>query len=328
MFKPFGRIVRFVAVLGLLCGIHAVAQAEGSYPSSPIRLIIPQSPGSGGDLVGRMLGKFLTQDLHEPVVVENVAGANGIVAATEIAHGKPDGYTIMLGLVSQLSFNQYLYKNIGYDGFKDFTYINPVVETPYVLVASKKSGIRNFADFVKAAKAKPGKLDFASAGTGNMTHLSMALLASKLGVDLTHIPYKGSNPALLSVVSGESDLMVSVLGAALPQIVGGNVVPIAVLGANRAQQIPSVPTLKDLHIEIPHIPGWYALVGPARMSVPVRDKLSKSVQRFLEDRKIDQQLTQLYLYPMPGSGTQLLARAKGDADTWHTLINNIGLSPN
>ncbi|ALM87181.1 ABC transporter substrate-binding protein [Bordetella sp. N] len=312
-----------VAVSLSLCG--AVAAAQDTYPNRPVRLIIPQSPGSGGDLVGRMLAESLSKDLKQPVIVENRAGANGVVAAVSVAREAPDGYTLMLGLVSQLSFNQFLYKNTPYDGFKDFTYVNPVVETPYVLVSSKRSGIKDFAGFLAKARQEPGKLNFASAGTGNMTHLSMELLASNTGLKLTHVPYKGSGPALLSVISGESDLMVSVLGTALPQIQSGAVVPLAVLGAQRAKQIPDVPTLADLKVQVPVIPGWYALVGPAKMPQAVSDVIAASVHRFLVAPATQAKLADLYLEPMLGTGQELHTRAVADAKVWGKFIQDNGI---
>jgi tripartite-type tricarboxylate transporter receptor subunit TctC len=312
-----------VAVSLSLCG--AVATAQDHFPNRPVRLIIPQSPGSGGDLVGRMLAESLSKDLKQPVIVENRAGANGVVAAVSVAREAPDGYTLMLGLVSQLSFNQFLYKNTPYDGFKDFTYVNPVVETPYVLVASKRSGIKDFAGFLAKTRQEPGKLNFASAGTGNMTHLSMELLAHNTGLKLTHVPYKGSGPALLSVISGESDLMVSVLGTALPQIQSGAVVPLAVLGAQRAKQIPDVPTLADLKVQVPVIPGWYALVGPAKMPQAVSDVIAASVHRFLVAPATQAKLADLYLEPMLGTGRELHTRAVADAKVWGKFIQDSGI---
>ena len=313
-----------LATLAMSLGVSATAHA--TYPDRPIRLVVPQSAGSGGDLIGRMMADHMAANLGQAVVVENRAGANGIVAATTVAKEQPDGYTVMLGLVSQLSFNKFLYKDIPYDGFKDFTYINPVIETPYVLVVSKNSGITSFSDLLKKAKENPGKLNYASAGNGNMTHLSMALLAEKQQIKMTHIPYKGSAPALTSVISGESDAMVSVLGAALPQIAAKSVVPIAVLGDSRARQIPDVPTISELGIDMPKIPGWYALVGPANMQSEIVGKISTAVQRFLSDDATKARLEELYLHPMSGSGEDIRSRAMGESEIWGSFIQENGIS--
>ncbi|MEB2398248.1 MAG: tripartite tricarboxylate transporter substrate binding protein [Alcaligenaceae bacterium] len=314
-----------LAIVALAMSLGGGAVLAQDYPSRPVRLVIPQSAGSGGDIIGRMMADYMAASLRQPVVVENKAGANGIVAATTVAKEQPDGHTIMLGLVSQLSFNRFLYKDVPYDGFEDFTYLNPVVETPYVLVVSKQSGIADFASFIRKAKENPGGLNYASAGNGNMTHLSMALLAEKQQIKLTHIPYKGSAPALTSVMSGESDAMVSVLGAALSQISAKSVVPIALLGDRRAAQIPDTPTLSELGVDMPKIPGWYALVGPANIPAAIAGKLSASVQGFLADPAMAAKLQELYLEPMAGSGADIRARAIEESKIWGNFIQENGI---
>lgn len=320
-------ITRRLASVSLAASLGSgIAVAQDAYPNRPIRLVVPQSAGSGGDLIGRMMADYMAADLRQPVVVENKAGANGILAATTVAKEQPDGYTIMLGLVSQLSFNRFLYRDVPYDGFKDFTYINPVVETPYVLVVSKRSGITDFSGFIQQAKESPGNINYASAGNGNMTHLSMALLAEKQQIKMMHIPYKGSAPALTSVMSGESDAMVSVLGAALAQISAKSIIPIAVLGDRRAAQIPDVPTLSELGVDMPKIPGWYALVGPTNIPAATVDKLSTSVQGFLTDPAMAGKLKELYLEPMAGSGSDIRSRAIEESKVWGDFIQENGIS--
>jgi tripartite-type tricarboxylate transporter receptor subunit TctC len=274
-----------------------------------------------------MLADYLTKDMGQAVVVDNKAGANGIPAAQALAKEKPDGYTVMLGLVSQISFNQHLYKNVNYNAFKDFTFINPVVETPYVLVTSKGSGITDMAGFLAKVKAADGNFDYASAGAGNMTHLAMALLLSKTGLKATHIPYKGSGPAMMSVVSSETGAMVSVVGAALPQIKGGNVNAVAILGPSRAPQIPTVPTAQELKLDIPTIPGWYGLVGPAQMPADVRDRIATSVQRFLADTTVQKSLADLFLFPVKGNGAALLGRAEEESKVWGDFIRANNIQP-
>lgn len=312
---------------GLIGTLSGVTHAQGEFPNRPIRLVIPQSPGSGGDIVGRLLSEYLAKDLGQPVVVDNKAGANGIPAAQSLAKERPDGYTVMLGLVSQISFNQHLYKNVNYNAFKDFTFINPVVETPYVLVTSKGSGLTDMAGFRARLNAAKGELNYASAGSGNMTHLSMAILLNRLGAKATHVPYKGSGPAMMSVVSSETDAMVSVVGAALPQIKAGAVNAVAILGPVRAQQIPDVPTLDELTLNVPPIPGWYGLVGPAGMDAAVQERIAAAVQRFLADAAIQRRLADLYLYPVKGTGAALRLRAEEESKVWGEFIRANDIQP-
>ena len=314
-------------VLSVLALCVGPTQAQDSFPTKPIRLVVPQSPGSGGDMVGRMLGEFLSNDLGQPVVIDNKAGANGIPAAAALSKERPDGYTLMLGLVSQLAINKHLYKNVPYDGLSDFTYVSPVVETPYVLVASNASGFKSVADIVAAAKLEPGKLNYSSAGTGNMTHLSTALLASTLGINLTHVPYKGSAPALASVTTGETQLMTSVVGSALAQIQAGMVKPIAIIGNSRVSVLADVPTIAELGIKMPPVPGWYALVAPPSLDAQAQQRIAASVQRFLTNEDVKARLATLYLVPTPGTGAQLLARARQESDLWGQFIRDNNILP-
>lgn len=303
----------------------APASAQDVYPSRPIRLVVPQSAGSGGDVVARLLGERIGQTLGQSVVIDNRPGANGIIGASYVAKQPADGYTVMLAGVSQVSFNQHLYASLPYDAQKDFTFISPVVDTPFVLVASKASGIDSIKHFVEKARTKPGGLSYGSAGVGNSTHLAMEMLADKLGLKLTHVAYKGSGPALTGVIGGEVDAMVSVLGAALPQITGGNVVPLAILGQQRASQLPNVPTAREAGVDVPVMPGWYALLGPANMDPKIVNRLNAAVQSFLNDPQVRTKLASLYLDPLTGSADAIRKRALTDSRVWGDFIARRGI---
>lgn len=304
---------------------HGIAQAQDAFPSRPIRLLVPQSAGSGGDVVARILGEKLSQDLRQPIVVDNRPGANGIVAMSAAAKAPPDGYTVLLTGVSQVSFNPHLYASLPYNPQKDFTYISPVADTPFILVASKSSGITSMSSFIEKAKRKPGGVQFSSAGVGNSTHLAMESIADKIGAQATHVAYKGSGPALTAVVAGEVDAMVSVLGPALPQIAGGTVVPMAVLGQQRVKQLPNIPTLKEAGIDIPVMPSWYALIGPAGMDDKIVAKLNAAVQATMADPQIKAKLDALYLNPMQGTPEAIRKRALSDSTFWGEFIRKKGI---
>lgn len=304
------------------------ASAEDAYPSRPIRLVVPQSAGSGGDVVARLLGEKLGQSLGQSIVIDNRPGANGIIGAGYVAKQPADGYTVMLAGVSQVSFNQHLYTSLPYDAQKDFTFIAPVVDTPFVLVVSKASGITSVKSFIEKAKTKPGGLSYGSAGVGNSTHLAMEMLADKLGLKMTHVAYKGSGPALTGVIGGEVDAMVSVFGAALPQITGGTVVPVAIVGQKRAPQLPNVPTVKEAGLDVPVMPGWYALLGPADMDPKIVAKLNAAVQSFLADPQIKSKLASLYLDPLTGSADAIKKRAVTDSKVWGDFITKRGIQNN
>lgn len=318
------RCLRAVLVSALAFIGHA-AQAQPAYPDHAVRLIVPQSAGSGADVVARLLSEKMASALGASVVVENKPGANGIVATSYVAKAPADGYTLLLAGVSQMSFNPKLYKSLPYDANKDFTYIAPVVDTPFVLVAGKNSPYKNLPQLLAAAKATPDSITFASAGAGNSTHLSTEMIAAGAGIKLRHVPYKGSGPALNAVIGGQVDVMTSVLGSALPQIEAGNVIPLAILAEQRASDLPNVPTLKEAGIQAPAMPGWFALVGPAGTDGAIVSKLNGAIQAAIADPAVNKRLKDLYFVPMQGSADAMRARAENDAKVWGEFIASTGV---
>ncbi|WMD22119.1 tripartite tricarboxylate transporter substrate binding protein [Achromobacter seleniivolatilans] len=312
----------FISVLPVL---SCTAHAQSTYPDHPVRLIVPQSAGSGADVVARLLGEKIGSVLGASVVVENKPGANGIVATSFVAKSPADGYILLLAGVSQMSFNPKLYKTLPYDANKDFTYIAPVVDTPFVLVAGKSSPYKTLPQLLAAAKAAPDSVTFASAGAGNSTHLSTEMIAAGASIKLKHVPYKGSGPALNAVIGGQVDIMTSVLGSALPQIQGGNVIPLAVLADKRASDLPDVPTLKEAGIQAPPMPGWFAVVGPAGMDNAIVSKLNQAIQAAITDPAINKRLKDLYFIPLQGTAQEMRARADEDAKVWGDFIARTGV---
>lgn len=307
-----------------LASSSTLAFAAGDeYPTRPVRLVIPQSPGSGADVVGRMLADYMSKDLQQTVVVDNRAGANGIIAMQMVQREPADGYTVLLTSVSLVSFNQFLYKNVPYDPFRDFTFVAPVSDASFIFVASNASGIKTFDDFVKKAKAQPGSLTFASAGLGNSTHLYTEMIAKASGLKLRHIPYKSSGPALTAVISGEADLMTVTSATGVPQLKAGKVVGLAQSGDARSPQLPELPLLKELTPDVPPLPGWYALVAPAKLDAKITQRLATSVNRFLADPTTRQKLIDQFLFPIPGTPAEIQARAEREAKVWGALIREL-----
>ena len=301
----------------------AGSAAAQAFPARPIKLVIPQAPGSGADVVGRMMADFMARDLKQSVVVDNKPGANGIIASQMVQREPADGYTVLLTSVSLVSFNQFLYKNIPYDPLKDFTFVAPVADAGFVLVASNASGIKSWSDLVKRAKEKPEGLTFASAGLGNSTHLYTEMIALRSGFRLRHIPYKSSGPALMAVVAGEADVMTVTTATGLAQIKAGKVVGLAQSGEARSPQLPDLPLLKELTPNVPALPGWYALIGPAKMDPKVTQVLAASVNRFLADPAMKQKLVDQFLFPIPGTPADIQKRAESEAHVWGGLIRDL-----
>jgi tripartite-type tricarboxylate transporter receptor subunit TctC len=312
-----------VALSALALTIGAGAASAQDYPTRPVRIVVPQAPGSGADVVSRMLAEKMTQELGQPVVVENKPGANGIVASGLVAKEAPDGYTLLQTSVSLVSCNQFMYKNMPFDPIRDFTFIAPIADASFAVVASNASGIKSWADFVSRAKTSTEGLTYGSAGVGNSTHLYAEMISRRAGFKLRHIPYKGSGPALLAIVAGEIDVMVVPTVVAAGQLTGGKLVPLAQSGNVRSPQLPSVPLLKDLSPDVPPLPGWYALIGPAKMDARIVQKLAAAVNKFLADPAIQAKLRGQFLEPIPGTPADIQKRGETEAALWGALIREL-----
>lgn len=320
-------IVAMVVAIGLAGPIGASAQTPDTFPSRSIRLVVPQTPGTGGDIAARLMAEQFKFDLGQSVVVDNRAGANGMIAMAYLAKQPPDGYTLLLAGVSQMSFNAHLYKEDAFDSTKDFAYVSPTVEVPFVLVASKKSGIRTLEDMIALSKAKPGGVFFASGGVGNSTHLAPVMLALRAGMPSTHVPYSGSSGALLSVVSGETDIMVSPLPIALPHITSGALTPVAMFSSRRAKQLPEVATLRELGLDVPEMPGWYALIAPAGIDPKVAKVLEASAAKMFADPQVIERLYGQGMSVVGGTAEQARERGLNDSKTWGELIRTQNIKP-
>jgi tripartite-type tricarboxylate transporter receptor subunit TctC len=317
------RLVAFVSAAAT-CG---VARAQGGFPSQPVRIVLPQPPGSANDAVARIIAEPMARVLGQPVVIDNRPGANGTVAVNFLKQQRPDGHTLLLSGVSQLSFNPHLYPNLPYDPVRDFTYVAPVTDAPFILLASRRSGIASVAELLARARAEPGRVTYASAGIGNSTHLSMEMIADRAGVRFTHVPYPGSGQALTSVIAGETDAMIIVLGVALGQVRAGAVTPLALVAEGRLPVLPDLPTQREAGIEAPVVPGWFGLLGPAGVPEEAVARLNAAVRAALVDEAVQRRLAENLLVPIPGSGPDLRARMETDGAVWGEFIRRRGLRP-
>jgi tripartite-type tricarboxylate transporter receptor subunit TctC len=313
-------------MLAAYTGAPGAGRAEGkaTFPTQPIRIVVPLAAGTLTDVIARLLAEPMGRELGQPVIVENRGGANGNLAAAYLKQQRPDGHTVMLAGVSMFAFNPFLYSNLTYDPATDFTYIAPVVNTPFMLVASKQSGIASVAQFLERARAKPGELTYASAGNGNSTHLAMEMVADAANIQLTHIPYSSVSP-LNSLLSGETDTMLSVLGSMIPQVRSGAIVPLAVLLDARAPDLPDVPTLREAGVNAPTMPGWYALVGPTGMPEEPVLRLNAALQKALQDPNVRDRFRELYLDSIEGSPVTIRESFERDSAIWGGFIKRRGL---
>ena len=317
------RPIRRRAAGALFAALAAPASAQEA-GGQVLRVVIPQPPGGATDVLARLLSEPLSRALERPVVVENRPGANGIVSINALRQSRPDGGTL-LGGVSIFSFNPNLYPSLPYDPWRDFAWIAPVADTPFVVVAGRRAGIADMAGLLERARARPEGVTYGSAGIGNSTHLAMEMIAERAGVRLTHVPFPGSAPALASLAAGDTDCMVNPLGNTLPLIAGGDAVPLATLGAERAPALPDVPTLREAGIGDVSMPGWYAFVGPAGVPAPIGERLNAAVRAVVDSPAVARRLREAVLEPLSGSAESLQQRARADSEAMAAFIRRRGI---
>ena len=256
------KIAVFLTLLaGCWLGLHAQ-----DYPVKPIRLVVPFAPGGGNDTVARAMAQQLTVALGQPVVVDNKAGAGGVVGADLAAKAAPDGYTLFLGGVGSLAVNPHVMAKLPYDPFKDFAPIVLLASAPSVVAVNTSQPFKTIQEMTAYAKANPNKLNYASNGNGSSAHVATVLYETMAGVDMAHIPYKGLAPAMTDLLSGQVQLMFSSMVAIVPQIKAGKLRALAVTGAKRSPLLPDVPTLAESGLTGYEAGSWYGLLAPAGTS--------------------------------------------------------------
>ncbi len=305
----------------------AHAQSADSYPNKPIRLVIPFPPGGATDIVGRLAGRHLGEAFKQPVVVDNKPGAGAAIGAEIVARSAPDGYTLFTGSPSSLTINQSLYDNLPYKPATDFAPISVVANTPGVLAVNPKVPAATLQELIALAKSKPGKLTYASSGNGNFQHLVAELLKGKVGIDVVHVPYKGSAPALADTVSGQVDMIIDVVPSAAPLAQSGKLRALAVTTARRSELMPDVPTLDELGVSGFDASSWYALVAPAGTPPAILDKLAGEITRMVKTPEMRAELLKLGAAPVGNTPVEAKAFIDAEAARWGALIRANGIKP-
>jgi tripartite-type tricarboxylate transporter receptor subunit TctC len=268
--------------LAVLAPVAAVAAEKPSYPTRPIRVVVPFPPGGNVDTFARMLFKHVEEDLGQPLVIDNRGGANGIVGADTVAKAAPDGYTIMATSFG-VAVNKHLVKHMPFDLEKDFAPItNYAIGTGYLMVAHPAFPAKTVKDVIAQAKSQPGKIRYSTAGVGNGQHLAGALFALKAGVDMLHVPYKGGGPALNAVMGGETQIHYPAGSVGIPQVKSGRVRGIAFTGAKRLTSLPELPTIGETLPGFVADAGWHALFAPAKTPPAILNRLHQSMRKAMQ----------------------------------------------
>ena len=256
--------------------------AQDTYPAKTVRVIAPAAPGGNPDVLGRMLGARLADMFGKPFVVENVPGAGGVVAAELLAHAAPDGHVLLLGDSGNLAINPVLQPKLNYSPLRDFAFITALAALPTIMVAPASLPANSLAEFVAAAKAKPGALSYGSAGTGSIHHLTMAVFAARAGIDMLHVPYKGGSAMVAAVLAGEVQAGWSGIPNVLPLIRSGRLKAFAISTPRHSASIPEVPTAAEQGLTGYDVSTWHAILAPAKTAAPIVASLNKALVAILK----------------------------------------------
>jgi tripartite-type tricarboxylate transporter receptor subunit TctC len=319
-------MMRFVASL-VACVVFSVGLAPNpvsAYPTRPVTLVLGFAPGGPSDVMARIFAKKLEQVLGQPVVIENRAGAGGNIAGETVARAAPDGYTLLLANSGILAANASLYKRTGFDAEKDFTPITLVGAQANVLVINPALPAKTLTEFIAYARANPGKLSYASGGHGSSPHLAAELLKAEAKLNIGHVPYKGTGPAMQDVIAGHVQMMFSAVSPAKPQIESGKLRALAVTTLKRTALLPDVGSVAELAIPNFEATAWHAMVGPAGLPKDVLGTVHRAMMATLKDEATSKQLSQLGLDVMPTTPEALAAYVKTEIPKWSAIIKASG----
>jgi tripartite-type tricarboxylate transporter receptor subunit TctC len=309
---------------GCLTPVSRIARAQ-SFPRRPVRIVVGQAAGSGSDVLARLIGQSLAERLGQPVVVENRPGAGGNLGAEAVVRAAPDGHTLLL-ITSTNAINAALYPNLNFNVVHDIAPVGSVTLTPYALVVHPSFSAKTVPEFISYAKTNPGRINMASGGNGSVSHVSCELFKLMAGVDVVHVPYRGSTPAHMDVIGGQVQSMFDALTSSLEHIKSGRMRVLAVTSATRSDLLPDVPTIRD---SVPdyEVNAWLGFAAPVGTPAEVVDLLNSEINSALGDPRIKARLIELggsVLATSPAEFARLIA---ADAQKWRKVVTSAGLKP-
>jgi tripartite-type tricarboxylate transporter receptor subunit TctC len=317
------RAARLATAALALLVFHPVFADE--YPSKPIRLIVPFAPGGGTDIIARIFAADMSEALREAMVIDNRGGAGSTLGTGLAAQAPADGYTLLLGNIS-LAFNAALYRELSFDALKDLAPVSLVAVQPNIMVINPGVPAKSLKEFVELARAQPGRLAYASAGTGSGTHLAAELLKMELGIDMLHVPYKGTGPALNDLLGGQVQMMLSTFASALPFVKSGRLRALGVTGAKRSDAAPDVPTLIEAGVADFEYATWYGLLAPAATPRKTIARLNDATRRVLSTSQIKQKFEAIGIDPLGNTPEQFNEYLKSETRKWGKVVHAAGIA--
>ena len=320
------RLASTVALAATLVGLLPQSALGQTYPTKPIRFVVPFAPGGGTDIIARVVAQQLNEALGQPVVVDNRGGAGSTLGTDIVTKAPADGYTMLLGNIS-LAFNAWLYKKLPYNAIRDLAPVTMVAVQPNIVVVHPSVPARTIRELAELARQQPGKLAFASAGAGSGTHLAGEMIKDILKIDMLHVPYKGTGPALADLIGGQVQMMVSTFASALPHVKSGKLRALGVTSLKRSSAAPDIPTLDESGVPGYDYSTWYALFVPAGTPRAVIDKLNHATRQVLAQAETRQRLDSQGVEALGGTPAELGAYLKSETEKWGRVVRAAGVPP-
>ena len=313
------RLLSLLAVLTV-----SLSTLAAPYPDKPVRIVVPYSPGGGGDVVGRPLSQELGKQLGGSFFIDNRGGAGGNIGMEYVAQAPADGYSVVLALTSQLAINQALYPKLRYDALQDFAPITLLGSAPYFLAVSASLPVKNLAEFIQLAKSKPGTMSYASTGNGSGLHLSMELLKSMAGIDVLHVPYKGGGVALTALLADNVQAMFVSYGTGKEQIKAGKIKVLAVSSSQRSPALPDVPTISEAGVPGYESGVWYALLAPRATPPDVVKRLHDGSVAALQSKDLGERFAMDGVRPIGSTPQELTKYIQSERVKWADVVKRSG----
>ncbi|QRF57963.1 tripartite tricarboxylate transporter substrate binding protein [Variovorax paradoxus] len=314
------KLLQSVAAATMALAVSALAVAQTAYPAKPVRWVVGYPAGGGTDFLARTVGAQVSQQLGQPVLVDNRPGAGAIIASENVARSAGDGYTVFSADNGVLVYNPALYKKLPYDAEKDFALVGMMGRSPLIITAAPNAGIADAKALLAALKASPGKYSIATPGTGSPHHLAYELFQREAGVSMLHVPYKGGAPALQDLMGGQVALMMLDLPSGVSAVKAGKVVPLLAMSAERVPQLPNIPTARELGFANVEAYTWQGLVAPAATPKEVQAKLGTELQKAMADAGVRQKLYDAGWEARPADATEMTRYTDAERKKWHALI--------
>jgi tripartite-type tricarboxylate transporter receptor subunit TctC len=315
----------FAFACSLLLAMPAAAQ---QYPSRVVKLVVPQTPGGATDVFARKIGQLLTEKWGQPVLVENRAGAGGVIGTDFVAKSAPDGYTLLVTYAGSQAINASLYPKIPFDTIKDFQTIATLAVTPFILIVNPKLPAKNLAEYIALARAKPDALTYASSGNGSVNHLLGEMVKAETGIKILHVPYRGVAPAITDVIGGQVDSAFSSVPSVLQMIQAGKVRALAVSSAKRIPAAPEIPTIAEAALPGFDVNPWWGILGPAGLDMAIVAKINADVESVLRTKQMIDFLATQGAEPLITSPEAFLKILEADVEKWAKVVKAAGVTLN